>query len=362
MKATIIFLTIVCASRLAAQDWSPILVNEKMNYQHTDSVYISHTIWVESVQYSGNDTIYQLNRIVKDVPGNPEIALRNQPQFLLKQMKKQDAGVYTFNDPGGFTIHALGANSETWLFDQDNNIIAQVTSLSLEDVFGVQDSVKVIILSDGNEIRLSKNFGILKFPDFENGGNYLLVGIQNTAYGESVPDFWDIFDFEVGDVFQYKYHDLYAGSGYVNDFTIKYTISTKTISGNTIEYETEGIEAGNFQYLYPPWDGYSYAYFVTYELEYFDSSNYSVNKFNDELIKMWNITVCPMGTGEIFTRYSVYADSNDVPSKHFGLYIGEFDGNLYYTNNYLSDELIAIPNPLMACDEGGFAGMTYKKS
>ena len=169
-------------------------------------------------------------------------------------------------------------------------------------------------------------------------------------------------NFEVGDVFQYKYHDLYAGAGYVNDYTLKYTITTKTISGNTIEYETEGIEAGYFQYLYPPWDGYGYAYFVSYELEYYDSSNYSVNKFNNELLKMWNITVCPMGTGEIFTRYSVYTDSIDVPSKHFGLNIGEFEGNLYYTNDYLSDELITIPDPLMACDEGGFAGMTYKKT
>ena len=180
MKAIIFFLSIAFAGYISAQNWSPILVNEKMNYQHSDSSYISNTIWVDSVETAVDNMICHLNRIVKDVPDNPEIVLRHQPQFLLKQMEATGDGIYIFSYPGEFTIKTLANPGENWIFNPENNITAEVSSISIEGVFGVQDSVKVISLSDGNEIRLSKSFGILKFPDFENNGYYELVGIQNT--------------------------------------------------------------------------------------------------------------------------------------------------------------------------------------
>ncbi len=172
MKRLIVIISIIFKGSLSAQNWSPILVDEKMNFQHSDSSYISHTIWADSAETVGADVIYHLNRIVKDVPDNPEIVLRNQPQFLLKEMTKQEAGIYIFDYPDEFTIKALADIGETWMFSEQMNITAEVTSAYQENIFGTSDSLKVISLSDGNEIRLSKNFGILKFPDFENGGGY----------------------------------------------------------------------------------------------------------------------------------------------------------------------------------------------
>ena len=82
MKKTFIFLSLIATIAIHGQDWSPILPVEKMNYKHSDSAYITNTIWVDSVQIVDNDSLFYLNKIVKDVPDNPEIVLRNQPQFL----------------------------------------------------------------------------------------------------------------------------------------------------------------------------------------------------------------------------------------------------------------------------------------
>jgi len=126
MKEMITVLFVILASYLAAQNWSPILVNEKMNYRHSDSTYISHTIWVDSVETNGDNMIYHLNRIVKDVPDNPEIVLRNQPQFLFKQMTDQNLGYYLFSYPGEIVIKSLAGIGDGWVFNQQSFILAEV--------------------------------------------------------------------------------------------------------------------------------------------------------------------------------------------------------------------------------------------
>ncbi len=367
MKAIIFFLTIVFANSLSAQDWSPILVNEKMNYQHSDSAYISHTIWVESVQLSGNDTIFQLNRIVKNVPGYPEIALRYQPQFFLKQMKKQDDGVYTFSDPESFILHAFATNGESWLFDQDNNITAQVTSLSLEDVFGDQDSVKVISLTDGGEIRLSKNFGILKFPDFITGGYYELAGIQNTSYGESVPDFWDIFDFGVGDVFQF-FEDAGDpfGSGFI---TRKLTITSKEVNSNSFNYSYDGIY--NCLYFEAGGGGGISSYTYSDDFNFTDSINHPANYFSGQDYVLPN-SYTGNGTHRVFTvaRYDVDDETGGF-YKNFGTKdetTTPYSADVFYELSQFSDTLYRFeytsvlfePCGLMGFGYGGSLGETFR--
>jgi hypothetical protein len=199
-----LFLSLFCIASILvfAQNWSPIQTNEKMNYQHSDSAYISHTIWVDNIDVTATDTTFFLNKVVKDHPTDIEKALRNQPQFLYNAMIKLENGIYHFTDPGYYILYSQAGLNDSWVFDLDENLTAQVILLEQEEVFGILDSVKTISLSDGSEIKISKSFGILQFPDFENGGFYELVGIQDSEYGLSVPGFWDIYNFEVGDVFQ----------------------------------------------------------------------------------------------------------------------------------------------------------------
>ena len=99
MKNLYLILSITFPVFVLAQNWSPIRVNDTMNYQHSDSAYISHSIWVESATIAEDDSIFYLNRVVKDIPGNPEIALRNQPQFLSPSVTKQMDAIYVCPDP-----------------------------------------------------------------------------------------------------------------------------------------------------------------------------------------------------------------------------------------------------------------------
>lgn len=336
MKRLLTVLFLLCSAALFAQNWSPILVNEKMNYQHSDSSYISHTIWVDSAFAIEADSIFYLNRIVKDVPDNPEIVLRNQPQFLMEFMVKQIYGIYSFHYPYDYFISTGLPVGASWTFDLTNNIDAEITAYIVEEIFGVMDSVEVISLSDGSEILLSKNFGILKFPDFENGGYYELVGIQNTEYGESVPDFWDIFDFEVGDVFQYTGSVGGGGSMYIDYYTQKYTITSKTVDQYQYNYNYEGIRKGLIWDIGNPWNSYGYSELISGEFIYTDSLSAKTNYFNGEL--MWiDESYNPISFDDhTYARTRYYSDSIGEKTKQYGF--------IYNSDLFEVGEVLAIPD------------------
>lgn len=361
MKRLITILQLFCSTILFAQNWSPILVNEKMNYQHSDSSYISHTIWVDSAQYLYNDSIYYLNLIVKDVPDNPEIALRNQPQFLLKQMRKYSGGNYIFQFPGEMVIKSLAGIADPWYFDNANNIMAGVSSISVEEIFGVQDSVKLITLSDFSEIWLSKTFGIIKFPDFENGGYFELVGIQDTDYGESVPGFWEIFDFEVGDVFQYsEYLCNFEGSGYI---TRKLTITSKQIDSSSFSYLFDGI----YYCLYFEIGGgggissYTYSGNLNYPYSLNHPANYAPGQIY-VLPDSWS----GQGTNRVLTFAKIIADSeNGIINKHLGIKDESFipyDADVFYELNENSDTIFRFYSVSLFGAPYGLKGVGYGSS
>ncbi|MEZ5082536.1 MAG: T9SS type A sorting domain-containing protein, partial [Bacteroidales bacterium] len=337
--------------------WSPIRVNEKMNYQHSDSSYISHTIWVDSAFSVGGDSIFYLNRIVKDVPGNPEIVLRNQPQFLFERMDRDIFGLYSFLTPGQYMSITLAGVGDTWTFDPVNGIGATVSEISYEEVFGVMDSVKQINLSDGNEIRLSQNFGILKFPDFENGGYYNLVGIQGTEYGESVPGFWEIYDFEVGDVYQLSREMwLYFGSG---NETRKITITQKTITNEGYDYTFDGI----FHGVYMEMGGgtvESYTYNGT--LNFQDSASSPTNYFPNQLYQLRNAETS-FGTGKVLTQAKIFMDDETVcVKKEFGSMeesFTPFGVDVYYETNEDNDSLYRLEYVTIVDDPCGRQGIGF---
>jgi len=136
--------------------------------------------------------------------------------------------------------------SDTWLFDTANNISAEITNKSYSGVFqSVYDSVKNITLSNNQEIRISKNFGIIEFPDLHgDNASSVLAGIEgDTVAGASLYKFKDDFNFNIGDVFQYYRVHWWVDWNDVNfkESFIKYKIISKKISGDTLEYGISGI-------------------------------------------------------------------------------------------------------------------------
>lgn len=102
--------------------------------------------------------------------------------------------------------------NQTWLFDSVNNKQAVCLSKSTKTVFGVNDSVKNILVAGSDTIIVSKNFGIIQFPQLYGQNKYYrLSGIERAAsydsvalVGEKVPNAWDIYRFDTGDKFCYR--------------------------------------------------------------------------------------------------------------------------------------------------------------
>jgi len=130
--------------------------------------------------------------------------------------------------------------NQSWLFDTLQDITASITQISFDEILpGVFDSVKTIQLSNNHLIKLTKNYGILEFPDFYYSGNYYYLQggrTQDSAFGEEMLDYWDIFDFETGDIFCISKHEWFEKSNppppeFYTNYKIE-ILSTEIINNN----------------------------------------------------------------------------------------------------------------------------------
>ncbi|MEI6683602.1 MAG: T9SS type A sorting domain-containing protein [Bacteroidota bacterium] len=224
----LLLLVILICPEIKAQPWSPLKFREKFNFNTNGLNFITNTIWTDSVKITGGDSVFYLNRIVVNCDTCPAMfRWSNQPGFLKSRMIRKPGGIYNFRTPGSVVINTLAHTGDTWLYDTLANITAHVVSAGVQPVFGVTDSIKEIQLSAGGAIRLSKNFGLLQFPQPATGGSpALLEGIEGRNLGQQVPKFREIYNFNPGDIFQYSGKSMsYAapgggGSGYLEKIKI----------------------------------------------------------------------------------------------------------------------------------------------
>lgn len=229
MKLITVFFafTFLFSISISAQNWIPIheddvyhyeLVGDTMAYDSisTDIGYfrnnspVDATIWIDSVEVATGQTTYHFNKIVakcdtcEATPYEEPFYLRNQPQFLLNQMIAFDDGTYTLVGENEWHIQPEAALGEGWIFDAANGVNAEVVSTFDGEIFGLNDSLKHIALSSGDTILLSKTHGVIEFPYFQNE-YHNLIGIQTRDLGVKIPGFEEMYNFNVGDIFQYSY-------------------------------------------------------------------------------------------------------------------------------------------------------------
>jgi len=294
-----------------SQNWEILNSNRIYNYTHSDSAFITHTIWIDSTGLSGSDSCYYLNTIAShcDTCTDTTYYLAYQPQFLQRQMIKYADSSLSFTDTATFILKPFATLGQNWVFDNTNNINANISAIYADSIFGFADTVKTIMLSNGDSILISKLFGIIHFPDFYGGGYYTLSGIDNENIGERVPGFYEIFDFNIGDIFQYE-HYSYAGGVKMSSTTNteKHTILSKQIMNDTIRYEIERLgyyvlsnnigtyptqyyseitfkDYINIPSAYYPDFGYSspsayYCNFYNQKMIFWDSPHYTISRFN----------------------------------------------------------------------------------
>lgn len=255
-----------------SQDWIPIAENDTYHYELVgattpDDVIQSYgglvlknsnpadaTISIDSTMVSAGQTIYELNKVVtrcETCPWNQHY--RNQPQFLQHRMVHFAANdKIVFEGDTNWEIFPKAALGATWFFNAAANVTAQVSNVESGVLLGALDSLKTITLSTGEEIVLSKLHGIVRFPKFDDGTYYELIGIQTRDLGFTIPGAEEIYNFEVGDVFQY---DERAESYFPYFYkTTQIQILDKIESASDIQYDVKKhtYNISSDQYYFPP--------------------------------------------------------------------------------------------------------------
>jgi hypothetical protein len=218
-RVIILFLLALTFS-LKAQNWNAFNKAYRYNYIYDYNALVTNVMFTDSVKTVGSDTIYYLNRIGVECSGScptittaitttATVVVPNMPQFLQRTIIKASSGIVQLKDTGNWIIKPTCTVSEVWVFDSISLKTAQCVNISTLTIFSVVDSIKTIIADGTDTILLSKQFGLIQFPNIYGKNKYYrLVGIENKAsydqtslYGYKVPNAWDIYDYNVGDKF-----------------------------------------------------------------------------------------------------------------------------------------------------------------
>jgi hypothetical protein len=288
-------------SLLPAQHWQPLRPSDQHYAWLGDGDTAFTFIKIDSAEQVGPDSVYYLNTIITPcdtcVPppesdcyyqvGDP-LFLRNQAHFLQKKLRFDPSGKYHSQDTGSFVLFTEAKVGETWLFDTLAGVRAEVHSLRVEPVFGYADSVKKILLSSGDTIRLARNHGLVQFPmAYGSQSYYRIKGIQGKKLGIPMPRMRDFFDFAVGD--RFEYHSGETGFRWGSSSIEQYRIVKKEISENGWKYSIEGrrynrrYNSSDILRIYENSEAFSR------ELIFEDSSDHILNRFYTQLISIGSL-------------------------------------------------------------------------
>ena len=373
------------ASPTLAQNWQPINSNDHYHYVLNDSLCEFYNeaftnalvIRVDSVQLQGGDSVFFLNRVVNPYFTTrkkndydyerrwayPERTVTNQPLFLNRIVRiTADGDRVQFESPRNEMLLPFAQLGESWMFDEESQIQAEVIEIGTQEIFGQLDSVKTIQLSNGRTIRLSKNFGLLEFPfrvyedNMEDYRLYppslQLVGMRGRNVGAYLPNFQDFYDWEVGNNFIIKFFGNY-GLGRNPDIRTCFRVVEKYVVGDTFRYVVEGVKydrsnINNQQGSINEIEEFSD------ELVFIDSSDHHLNRYNHEFrCEDGIIPYYFQGTdGTIFQGYTVadQAHKSRLDITYICSTIVQPDREMW-----CGDCLFTVTNPVAYSNEAAFA-------
>jgi hypothetical protein len=354
-----IILALFISGNLFSQNWNVFNKNYRYNYKYNFSQLVTNVMFAETVQQSGTDTIYALNRIGVECTGScptlpsppsPTVTyvVPNMPQFLQRNIRKyQDGRVELFDTTDMIIVPSCTLN-QNWLFDNLHNKTAICTDISTVTVFGITDSVKTILVDNTDSVQLSKSFGLLLFPNpYGKNKYYRLVGIENknsydkyALYGEKVPNAWDFYNYQVGDtICSISYHWDDNGGTYppyseACDFK-KTIIKSKQVGLSSYSYSTDNIVRHNLSSCVTPTPGFPMGIF-SYSVF---SQNLTISSLTNpvQYSEQWESNI--MYPGMLYT-VGAYVGSTPNFIK-FGV---DNDGNFYKYCGPISIQYFPYPN------------------
>jgi len=279
----ILFAILILPLKILSQEWN--LLNNKFVYNYSitrsDSINIDVTVWIDSLFIDSGDTIFYLNRIAFN---DGEYYYRNKSHFLQGKVKSSKNGTYQFSDPDQFTIKSKSNINDFWIFDSLKNIQAKVVKVEKCLTFNVTDSIKTILLSTDDTIKVSKNYGIIQFPRPNKAGYYYLKGIDNAGIGMTVPKINDFFNYSINDSFEVELFTSATSRNprnHLEDWQhYRYKISKISENKDTIIVWREGA---GYHYSCAPY--FIGSVFKIKDSIVIDLKQYSyLNRFNNELL------------------------------------------------------------------------------
>lgn len=316
-----VFLINLIGVSVFCQNWDLINPEAEYHYSINDLGIPEYSIRIDSVTVLNGDTTYHFNRIISecDTCSHSGDIFANVPNLFDYSCVKKGAS-YAFKPFKNFIIYKDAPIDSVWDFNSEVNITASITEVKEMLLFGFSDSVKTILLSNGDSILISKSFGIVKFPDSNLDVYYNLSGIKLNGgkFGKIPLDFYSIYNFEIGDLFCYStlsscYCEIVPTSN-LSKYRIE--ILGKEIKGDTFIYrqkETGLFWSRNFN---EPWGDTTY-YSVQYDEKYVFDKNEASNYLKYQIYEYGGIA--------LFSYADYYIDEDD------GRLIKSFNKNYSYS-------------------------------
>lgn len=224
-----------------AQDWRPFNFDEVYYYQTDTASYPDVAFRTDSLQIVGTDTFGCFNTVYR--AADDELFDKYTEQFWQRKMRNAGDGMYYFTTPNSLALQAYAQPGDTWTFNLTTGATATLLSADTATIIGSLDSIKTLITSDGYQIALSKEHGLISFPARLSPTSLYcsLTGIGGRDIGTRLPDFADYFDYQVGDIFQYSYYFWFFK--WESDYRlIKYTVEDVVKSDTLITVTVSGVQ------------------------------------------------------------------------------------------------------------------------
>ncbi len=269
---------------ICSQNYQTIYPERISNYSYginQDTMILQIKLEIDSIV--GVDTVWKNFTAINLESGapfsRPPWHFSDTSFFAYKYCNQQNGIDYFLNSSMDSVFIQTQSNpGDSWrmyTYSNADYIEASIQQIQLLTFLNVTDSVKEITLqrfdSGGAAIsdtlnsltlHLSKSFGLLNLPDFRHfpdvGNAYNLAGQDSATIGLQSLSAAEIFDFDIGDVFQY--YKTYTGPNGSHKDYYQRTILAKTIdtSSGRIQYAIQDTSIGTMTW----WQGGTTVYLV----------------------------------------------------------------------------------------------------
>jgi len=328
LKLFLALILLLSSANCFSQDWQTVTTNRVASFEFTGDTYYSYQskkiriIKVDSIAVAGNDSLFFNYKSKRDEPNYYCYQLDDTGWIGTSVLIRNNGDNIFFtqnNDSILFkTTEAVGSGWHFFKLGGGNYLLAGIVSAQIETVLGIADSVKTIMLMAKNSqgisithplnyrtIKLSKQHGILnpfRYFYFPNDTTHFeLSGITNPASGKQLLTAREIYNFDVGDVFQWQGDSRSGNAGQQELVCDEWHVLSKNVfnGGDSVVYMIEKWHYRSFRFLSNP-IAYSYTHIIDTTSFQYTTNGGSVDPWPNQ----WYTPVGAMGSYGLSEQFS----------------------------------------------------------